>query len=167
MLAILDPITRTPPAHPGRPARPTDGGGVRVAPPRLSVAPGTRQAVLRRYQQHHGLAGGDEVAARLRGHVAQPISTLARWIVGREVVVLPGHTVLLPLFQFDFDAGRVSPAVGAVLAELRPVFDDWDLVSWFATPNALLDAALPMQCLDGDPAALIEAARIDRFIAAG
>ncbi|WP_425258812.1 hypothetical protein ACPOLB_25230 [Rubrivivax sp. RP6-9] len=145
--------------------------GARAAPPAWApVAATTLKAVLRRYQQQGGLAGGDEVSSRLRGVVEQPISTLARWIVAREVVVLPCESVLLlllPLFQFDFRAGRVLPAVSAALSELRPVFDDWDLASWFATPNVLLDAAAPMQCLLHDPAAVVEAARTDRFIAAG
>jgi len=124
-------------------------------------------ALLQRYLQHGGLADGDEVASRLRHRVDQPISTLARWIVAREVVVMPCASVLLPLFQFDFTTGRVKPAVAAVLAELRGVFDDRDLASWFATPNALLDATSPMACLDAQGHAVLDTARTDRFIAAG
>jgi hypothetical protein len=135
--------------------------GARVAAP-------TWQSVLRRYQQFGGLAGGDEVASRLRGAVEQPISTLARWIVAREVLVLPCDSVLLlPLFQFDFRLGRVSPGVVAVLTELRSAFDDWDLASWFSTANVLLDGAAPMQGLEHHTAAVLKAARTDRFIAAG
>jgi hypothetical protein len=125
------------------------------------------QALQERYFRDGGLAGGDEVASRLRPHVAQPISTLARWIVAREVVVMPCERVLLPLFQFDFKTGRVKPAVAAALAELRDVFDDWDLISWFATPNALLSASSPMEFPESQGAALLDAARTDRFIAAG
>ncbi len=137
-------------------------------PTREVVPLSSFQSVLRGYQQFGGLAGGDEVACRLRPRLDQPISTLARWIVNREVLMLPCESVLLlPLFQFDFESGRVKPAVTASLAELRAVFDDWDLACWFATPNTLLSATPPMAHVDGDGRAMFETARVDRFIATG
>ncbi len=61
---------------------------------------------------------------RLRSRLDQPISTLARWIVNREVLVLPCESVLvLPLFQFDFDSGRVKSDVTAALADLRAALE--------------------------------------------
>jgi hypothetical protein len=81
-------------------------------------------SVLRGHRQSAGLAGGDEVVCRLRSRLDQPISTLARWIVNREVLVLPCESVLvLPLFQFDFDSGRVKSDVTAALADLRAALE--------------------------------------------
>src|SRR5258705_12239729 len=53
------------------------------------------------FARHGGMLSGDAAARAMRHRASQPISTIAKWIVGRELVhlVLPsGH--LLPMFQF-------------------------------------------------------------------
>lgn len=126
------------------------------------------EPVLAVYLASGGVATGDEVVGRLRGHVEQPLSRLARWIVARDVVVLPWVGAFgLPLFQFDFAHGRVRPELAPVMAELRGVFDDADIASWWATPNTLLSNRCPLELLRVDAARVHEVARLDRFIAAG
>jgi hypothetical protein len=70
------------------------------------------------------LVSGDRLADRLRSHVDQAISRLARWIVDHRVVS-------------------------------------------FATPNACLDGASPAPAVADGPRAVVQAARADRFVAAG
>src|ERR1700759_4193117 len=53
------------------------------------------------YGAHGGLASTDEVVGLMRPHWRQPISILARWIIGRKVVSFMGRTqFVLPVFQF-------------------------------------------------------------------
>ena len=63
----------------------------------------------------------------------------------------------------------MSPRAGLqqVIGELREVFDDRELAEWFATPNCWLGGGAPAVRLASEPLAVIDAARADRFVAAG
>jgi hypothetical protein len=122
----------------------------------------------RAFRPGGGLVGGDELARLLRSRFWQPISVLARWIVGREVVSFEWQSnTMLPLFQFDLSTMTVRPRVADVLREITDVFDDWEVALWFAQPNAWLDDHAPVAVLELDSQAVLDAARADRFIARG
>jgi hypothetical protein len=124
--------------------------------------------VHRAFDLAGGFETGDEVALRLRGHSAQPISMLARWIVNREVISFQSHLqTMLPLFQFDPATMTMQPKVSAIIGELRDVFNDWELALWFAEPNAWLDDRAPVEVCALDSWAALRAARADRFVARG
>ena len=125
-------------------------------------------ALRRAFRPSGGIIAGDALAALMRDRTDQPLSLLARWIVNRDVVSFEAHgQTWLPLFQFDFSAMEVSPAARQVIGELRPVFDDWELTEWFASPNTWLGGASPADALASDARAVVDAARADRFVAAG
>ena len=65
------------------------------------------------------------------------------------------------------DPMSMRPAVCEVVLELRDAYDDWELALWFAGSNEWLDHALPIEVIQRDAAAVVRAARIDRFIARG
>ncbi len=122
----------------------------------------------RAFRATGGLVSGDRLADMLRSRVDQPISLLARWIVDGRVISFEARgATWLPLFQFDPDGVDVTDGVRRVLGELRGVFDNWELVQWFATPNTWLDGASPVDVIADDPQAVVQAARTDRFVAAG
>lgn len=115
-----------------------------------------------------GLVSGDEATRLLRRQSAQPISTLARWIVGRTIVNFEWQSqTLVPLFQFDPADMSLSANTVVVIGELIDVFDDWELAVWFAQPNIWLQDGAPCEQLATNTAAVIQAARADRFIARG
>src|SRR5258706_228067 len=104
----------------------------RVVQRLLGMPASTRQllAMDRGFSRTGGIACGDEVASMLRKRSDQPISTLARWIVGRTVVSFEWQSrLLLPLFQFDLS--DMSPRLGVVdvIRELSDAFDDWEFAS--------------------------------------
>lgn len=115
-----------------------------------------------------GLATGDQLAAVMRHAVAQPISLLARWIVARQIVVVPcqGQT-LVPLFQLQPDLVSLRPGIVGLVRELGAVFDDWELAQWFARGNSCLGGAAPAECIGSDLPGVWQAARTDRYIATG
>jgi hypothetical protein len=106
------------------------------------------------------------MARRMRHHWSQPISVLARWIVKREIVNIVWHSqILIPVFQFSPDDLQIRRVVRAALAELVGVFDDWEIATWFAQPNAWLHEQRPLDPTARDDDDVIQAARADRFIA--
>ena len=133
-----------------------------------SEADGRASEVLRAFRRTGGLVGGDELTFLLRVRTSQPISMLARWIVERRVVSFGWHgEYLLPMFQFDRADMTMRRPVSAILVEFDGTFDDWDLATWFALPNAWLEHVAPVDALAHDPHAVLQAARADRFIARG
>ena len=115
-----------------------------------------------------GVVSGDSLALLLRRRSDQPLSLLARWIVNRQVLSFECHSqTMLPMFQFDLAALTVQPGLRPVMAELTDVFDDWELVDWFARPNGWLSGESPVAVFAGDLAAVLQAARADRFVAMG
>jgi hypothetical protein len=56
---------------------------------------------------------------------------------------------------------------GQVVDELAGTLDDWELAAWFARPNSWLQNSAPVELIDVDQPAVLQAARADRFIARG
>lgn len=111
-----------------------------------------------------GLVCGDELARRLRRYSGQPLSTVARWIVERRAVSLAWEAqTLLPMFQFDRADMTLRTSVTATIHELTDVFDAWHLALWFARPNTRLSGRLPADVIAVDGAAVLDAARAERF----
>jgi len=129
---------------------------------------GRASEVLHAFQRTGGLARGEELKLLLRRRTSQPVSMLARSIVARRVVSFGWRgEYLLPMFQFDRADMTVRRHVSAALDEFDGTFDDWDLATWFALPNAWLGDEAPVDVLPLDPHAVVQAARADRFIAQG
>ena len=125
-------------------------------------------AMSHAFRPHGGFAASDDVMRRLRPLSDQPLSMLARWIVSRTVLSVSWRDQsLLPMFQFDLADMSIKPACARVVAELKDVFDDWELALWFAAPNVWLDHAAPVALLADEEFAVLQAARADRFVARG
>ena len=125
-------------------------------------------AMVQVYERTGGLMRSEDVLFLLRRRSSQALSLLARWIVDRRVVAFEWQADrLVPMFQFDLADMSIRPEAAAVLAELAGVFDDWELASWFAEPNAWLQGRTPVDALQADAQAVLDAARADRFVARG
>ena len=125
-------------------------------------------AMLAAYRCHGGLARAEEFLALLHDDGGMGLSTLARWIARRSVISFEWQAqIWLPLFQFMRPEMRPCPAVVSVLAELAPVCEPWELAHWFARDNVWLDGRVPADALAITPAAVLAAARADRFIRTG
>ncbi|QDL36776.1 hypothetical protein [Rhodoferax sediminis] len=125
-------------------------------------------AMLNGYRGSGGLARADEVLKVLKRHSEAHVARLARWIVKRKVICFEWRSqTWLPWFQFDRFDTTPQPELGPVFTELTPIFDPWELANWFAQPNPWLADCTPVETLRVDPAAVLQAARADHFIAAG
>ena len=125
-------------------------------------------AMLDVFDRHGGVLTTDAAVALLRPAHDQPVSLLAHWIVSRDVLhFVWNFETVLPRFQFNRWGTGIRDEVACVLCELRKAFDDWSLATWFATPNNFLSDLTPVDALSDDPQSVIQAARLDRFIALG
>ncbi len=119
-----------------------------------------------------GAVDDSRILEALRSSCSQPLSVLARWIVDRRVLHLPwGSATFFPCFQFASD-GQLStyapiPGVRRALVELDGVFDEMEIVEWFARPNDWLGWRAPATVVTADADWVVGAARADRYIASG
>lgn len=120
------------------------------------------------FRDSGGIASSDDVVALLLSHTDQPISQLAHWIVDHDVLSFQWQLrTLVPLFQFDLRTMRLRPCVSAVIRELAPALSDWEISLWFATPNAWLSDAAPLDTMARDVPAVLDAARGERYLSRG
>ena len=115
-----------------------------------------------------GLVRGDDLARTLWDRQRSDYVSLARLIASGEVLSFRWHGSLwMPMFQFEPGELTIKPAPRQVLGEFGNVFDGWSVAVWFVQPCSWLDDRRPVDLLDGDLAAVLDAARADRFIATG
>lgn len=150
------------------------GAPAAVSAPLLLVTAGDANddasfvGLLNAYRHSGGLARAVEVSrmfACLRGTDERP---RAPWLARRCWIAFEWQAqTWLPRFQFLPAGPLPMPAVAAVLDELNPVFDAWEIAEWFARRNACLGGHAPVDALGEDPCAVLQAARFDRYVATG
>ena len=150
------------PVPPGATEVPGDGA--------LGALPTSRgfRTVLSAYHASGGVARGDNLGRLLDDWQCGDFVSLARLIASGEIFSFRWHGEnWVPMFQFDLRDLSCRPGPRQVSAELKSVFDDWTLAVWFVQPNSWLHAQRPLDLLDSNLPAVLQAARADRFIAAG
>jgi hypothetical protein len=90
-----------------------------------------------------------------RGH--SPTAAIRRWAAQGNLLTVPVAGLdHYPGFAFGPD-GRPRPVLRRVATAL-PGCTGWALVAWLVSPQAALGGARPVDLLDGDPDAVVEAA---------
>ena len=120
------------------------------------------------FREMGGLRTADDVAADLWTRSRGGVGEVARWIVRRQVLnVYWRGTYWIPAFQFVQATVLLKQPVSAVMKELAPMLNDWDLCRWFATPSEWLDGLSPAQALESESSEVFHAARTHRFVLVG
>lgn len=115
-----------------------------------------------------GIARGDDLARLLEDQQRGDFVTLARLIVSGDIFGFEWRdTFWIPMFQFDLRDLSTKHGPRQVLNELGTAFDGWELAVWFVQPNSWLNDRSPVDLLDTQLSAVLEAARADRFIVTG
>lgn len=129
------------------------------------VADGLAFAALRAaYRRSGGLARGSDAARLLGGRTGADFAELASPVVSDDVFGFDWDDVFwVSMFQFELRDLSVRPGPRRVLAELGTSFDGWTLALWFARPDAGLGNRKPVDLVDSDLPAVLEAARLERF----
>jgi len=153
---------RFPPRPALRDAQPWGASATLAGPDRIFLS------LLASYRSSGGLARLAEAVTLIERDLGKDEGQLERWCAARRVIGFEWHAQRwLPRFQFAGGTALPDPAVAAVLAELNSVFDDCEVAQWFATPNSSLTGRSPVDVIGTQPAAVLEAARVDRFVAGG
>lgn len=127
-------------------------------------------AMRETYRASGGIARGDDLARMLSQRQAGDFVSLAMLVLERDVFAFQWQqSFWVPMFQFDLRdlSVQINPNARRVTSVLVDQFDGWALAVWFALPNNWLDGARPVDMLNSNLPAVLEAARADRFIAAG
>lgn len=117
-----------------------------------------------------GLARGNDLAIclgqgqdRSDGH-----AQLAGLMVSGQVFSFAWlDTYWLPMFQFEPGVLGLCAESRAVLRELVEVLDGWSLAVWFVQPSSCLAGRCPLALLRSDLPAVLQAARLQRYVAKG
>ena len=108
-----------------------------------------------------GVLRSQEVADLAESRASNRAALANRWRAENRVVAVPvGDELLYPGFQFGAE-GKPKPAIGPTIDLLRsdPHTTDWQIALWFVTPTSWLGGIRPVDLLDEDPDAVIDAAR--------
>jgi hypothetical protein len=125
-------------------------------------------AMREAYRLSGGLASGDDLARLLEDRHCGDFVSLARLIVSGQVFGFDWQdTFWVPMFQLELGDLTFKSGPRQVRLELAPQFAGWALAVWFVQPNCWLGNARPVDQLDSNLPAVLEAARADRYIAAG
>jgi hypothetical protein len=134
----------------------------RDLPGQAAVLQARRNAEARRelLESYGAVTSGG--VAELAGSKAKNRAALAnRWrSEGRVFAVPVDDELVYPLFQFSGE-GRPLPVVAETLAALDRSGDltDWQRALWFTSANGWLAGRRPVELLERDPDAVVEAAR--------
>jgi hypothetical protein len=125
-------------------------------------------AMLDAYRRSGGLARAQELAVTWKSCGERRLSELANWIVKRKVISLEWQSIIwLPLFQFNRVDMTLVPGLEDSLSELVVVRDHWQIANWFSLPNHWLADCTPADMLATAASEVLNAARAERYVAAG
>lgn len=120
------------------------------------------------YRSTGGIAHGDDLARLLADHPCGDFVSLARLIISGEIFGFERHeTFWVPMFQFDLRDLSIRGVLQKVFDSLPAKIDGWILAVWFAQRNHGLNHSRPVDLLDSNLPAVMEAARADFIVAAG
>lgn len=131
-------------------------------PTPAAVLQARRNAEARRaLLEEFGALRSHEVADLAGSRASNRAALANRWRAEGRVVAVPVRDELLyPGFQFSTE-GKPKPSIRPVLERLgsNPHATDWQRALWFASPSSWLGGARPVDLLDKDPEAVLDAAR--------
>ena len=120
------------------------------------------------YKTSGGTARVDDLALLLEERKKGDFVSVVKRIVARDIFSFEWQNhYWVPMFQFDQTDLSVRQEVHRVVYELAGVLDNWTLALWFTKPNAWLKGKRPVDMVDCQFSAVLNAARSDRFVASG
>lgn len=116
-------------------------------------------ALLEAYRGTGGLAPAALLVESLQAHQRGDLGRLARLVAERTVFVVDWRgDAWIPMFQFNAQDLTCKAGAGLVRAELAGAASDWALAVWFAQPNAWLEGRRPVDVMESDLVAVLDAA---------
>ncbi|MBC7918085.1 MAG: hypothetical protein H7Y28_09790 [Rhodoferax sp.] len=125
-------------------------------------------ALVNAYQATGGLAWIGDLESMFMLRSTGSAESFSDAVADRQVVHFEWQNqVWLPLFQFDLVRMQTHSALAPVLDTLNGLYNDWDIAEWFSRVNPWLKGRSPAQTLVAEPAAVLDAASAEVFVARG
>ena len=125
-------------------------------------------AIISAYQLSGGTTRADDLEWMLEEKSKHRSVSVARQIALRDIFSFEWQSQFwVPMFQFYPQDLTVRQEVVRVVHELTSVLDNWTLAVWFTEPNSWLRGRRPVDMMDSHFSDVLNAARADRFVAAG
>ena len=125
-------------------------------------------AIISAYQLSGGTTRADDLEVMLEEKRKHRFVSVARQIALRDIFSFEWQSQFwVPMFQFYPQDLKVRQEVVRVVHELTSVLDNWTLAVWFTEPNSWLRGRRPVDMMDSHFSDVLNAARADRFVAAG
>lgn len=125
-------------------------------------------ALIDAYKSNGGTVRADDLALLFEAQGKGNFDSVAQRIVSRDIFSFEWQAHRwVPMFQFNAHDLSVKHEVRRVVHELAAVLDNWTLAEWFTQPNVWLKDRRPVDMVDGHFSFVLDAARADRFVAAG
>jgi len=117
-------------------------------------------AMLNAYRASGGAVSGDALGQLLQDHQRGDHVGLAKLIALGHVFAFEWRgRFWIPMFQLDGRDLSCKPGPSQVRAELPASLSGWAVAAWFAEPNALLEGQRPVDLMDSNSPAVLDAAR--------
>lgn len=145
----------------GRGAQPLRQPGSNAFSKAYSDAPSTDGfiALLEAFRATGGTAPGAMVARLLEEHQGGRTVSLAKRVFTHQLFGFDWRANFwIPMFQFRTGDLGVKPTAQQVRAALPADWSGWTVACWFAAPNLQLDGVSPVDALDRDFDAVLQAA---------
>lgn len=116
--------------------------------------------LLQAYRTTGGIAPGDVLGRLFEEHHVGNFVSLARLLAnGQAFAFAWSHSWWIPMFRFHPGDLSIKAAVRGVRAELPATTDGWGFGAWFAGRNDQLGGQRPVDLLDSQLPAVMDAAR--------
>ena len=125
-------------------------------------------AIVSAYRLSGGTATADDLELMLEKKRKGRFVSVSQQILLRNIFSFEWQNQYwVPMFQFYPQDLTVKREVMRVVHELTAVLDNWTLALWFTEPNSWLNNRRPVDMMDRHFLKVLNAARADRFVAAG
>ena len=128
-------------------------------PPAAFIDRARRNAEARAdFIRQYEMLDADQVHELFGSRARNRSALAARWRSDKKIFAVKHRgRFLYPAFQFDAQ-GRPRQVISNVLAALGTEVGGWQTALWFVTPNGWLDEEKPVDMLEREPLAVLDAA---------
>ncbi len=113
------------------------------------------------YAAYGGVAWGEDLARRMTDWRPElPTPSLARLIAAKALFHFRWRgATWVPMVQFDLEDLSIKSSIRQVRRQLGERQDGWEAASWFVRPSDALRGRRPVDVVDRNLAAVVQAAR--------
>jgi len=120
--------------------------------------------LLLAYRASGGMLNGEDLGQILTAYPQPDDASMAELIATRTLFFFTWRGVVwVPMFQFELRDLTIRAECRPIFSELEKSFDDWGAASWLVQPNFCLDERRPIDLLESNFHAVLDAAASAKY----